>query len=228
MLLKFTNTNNKKTIIISYLFLFFPRVFCFFFLLMEGKQTRGRQKIATKRIENEDDRLITFSKRRSGIYKKASELVTLCGAEVAVLVFSPAGKAFSFGHPSIESVANRFLGQNIAPNDNTHPLVEAHRKVRINELNQQHNELLSEMEAERDRGKVLKEGTSDQKSSQGWWEAPIDELSLQELKQMNVMLEEFHKNLHKTINELRRNGGASSSSFQVHTGHATNIPFCQL
>jgi hypothetical protein len=227
MLLKFTNTNNKKTIIISYLFLFFPRVFCFFFLLMEGKQTRGRQKIATKRIENEDDRLITFSKRRSGIYKKASELVTLCGAEVAVLVFSPAGKAFSFGHPSIESVANRFLGQNIAPNDNTHPLVEAHRKVRINELNQQHNELLSEMEAERDRGKVLKEGTSE-KSSQGWWEAPIDELSLQELKQMNVMLEEFHKNLHKTINELRRNGGASSSSFQVHTGHATNIPFCQL
>ncbi|KAJ6936609.1 agamous-like MADS-box protein AGL62 [Populus alba x Populus x berolinensis] len=196
---------------------------------MEGKQTRGRQKIAIKRIENEDDRLITFSKRRSGIYKKASELVTLCGAEVAVLVLSPAGKAFSFGHPSIESVANRFLGQNIAPNDNTHPLVEAHRKVRINDLNQQHNELLSEMEAERDRGKLLKEGTSG-KSGQGWWEAPIDELSLQELKQMSVMLEEFHKNLHKKINELRRNGGASSSSFQAHTGHATNnnIPFCQL
>jgi len=191
---------------------------------MEGKQTGGRQKIAIKRIENEDDRLITFSKRRSGIYKKASELVTLCGAEVAVLVFSPAGKAFSFGHPSIESVANRFLGQNIAPNDNTHPLVEAHRKVRINELNQQHNELLV-MEAERDRWKVLKEGTSE-KSSQGWWEARIDEFSLQELKQMNVMLEEFHKNLHKKINELRRNGGASS--FQAHTGHATNIPFCQL
>ncbi|KAL3597153.1 hypothetical protein D5086_008790 [Populus alba] len=86
------------------------------------------------------------------------------------------------------------------------------------------------MEAERDRGKLLKEGTSG-KSGQGWWEAPIDELSLQELKQMSVMLEEFHKNLHKKIiNELRRNGGASSSSFQAHTGHATNnnIPFCQL
>ncbi|KAG6777674.1 hypothetical protein POTOM_017502 [Populus tomentosa] len=183
---------------------------------MEGKQTRGRQKIAIKRIENEDDRLITFSKRRSGIYKKASELVTLCGAEVAVLVFSPAGNAFSFGHPSIESVANRFLGQNMAPNDNTHPLVEAHRKVRINDLNQQHNELLSEMEAERDRGKLLKEGTSG-KSSQGWWEA-IDELSLQELKQMNVMLEEFHKNLHKKINELRRNGASCISCVEVPPG----------
>ncbi|KAJ6423548.1 hypothetical protein OIU84_024503 [Salix udensis] len=115
----------------------------------------------------------------------------------------------------------------MAPNDNTHPLVEAHRKVRIIELNQKHSELLGQMEAERDRGKALKEGTGE-KSSRGWWEAPIDELSLQELKQMNAMLEEFHKNLYENKNELRRNGGASSSSFQPHSGHATNIPFCQL
>ncbi|KAF9684175.1 hypothetical protein SADUNF_Sadunf04G0090400 [Salix dunnii] len=189
---------------------------------MEGKQTRGRQKIAIKRIENENDRLITFSKRRSGIYKKASELVTLCGAEVAVLVFSPAGKPFSFGHPSLESLANRLLGQSLAPNDSTHPLVEAHRKVRINELNQKHSELLGQMEAERDRGKALKEGTSE-KSSHGWWETPIDELSLQELKQMNAMLEEFHKNLYEKNYEPRRNGGASSPSFQAHSGHATKF-----
>ncbi|CAK7350249.1 unnamed protein product [Dovyalis caffra] len=195
---------------------------------MAGKQTKGRQKITIKRIDNEDDRLITFSKRRSGIYKKASELVTLCGAEVGVLVFSPAGKPFSYGHPSIESVANRFLGQNPSPNDNTHPLVEAHRKVRINELSQQHNELLSQMEAERDRGKVLKEGTDIGQSCQGWWEVTIDELNLQELKQMNVMLEEFHENLFKKINELRRNGGASSSSFPAHADRSINIPFYQL
>ncbi|KAH9648569.1 MADS-box domain-containing protein [Citrus sinensis] len=91
-----------------------------------------------KRIENEDGRLITFSKRRSGIYKKASELVTLTGSEIAILVFSQSGKPFSFGHPSIEAVANRFMGLNQPVNDNTHPLVEAHRQVRINELNQQH------------------------------------------------------------------------------------------
>ena len=120
-----------------------------------GKKTKGRQKIAMKKIENEDDRLITFSKRRSGIYKKASELSTLCGAEVGFIVFSPAGKPFSFGHPSIESVANRFLNQNPPPNDNTHPLVEAHRKVRINQLSQQLNEVHSELDAEKEKGKVL-------------------------------------------------------------------------
>ncbi|KAK9181239.1 hypothetical protein WN944_024376 [Citrus x changshan-huyou] len=37
-------------------------------------------KVEIKKIENEDDRMITFSERRSGIYKKASKLVTLTGA----------------------------------------------------------------------------------------------------------------------------------------------------
>lgn len=173
-----------------------------------GKQTKGRQKITIKRIENEDDRLITFSKRRSGIYKKASELVTLCGAEVGVLVFSPAGKPFSFGHPSIESVANRFLGKNPPSNDNTHPLVEAHRKVRINELNQQHNEQINQLEAEKEREKMLKRMTN-RKESRGWWEAPTDELNMQELQQMNAMLVELRNNLYNKINE--RSNGASSS-----------------
>jgi pheromone receptor transcription factor len=72
----------------------------------QRKKTKGRQKIEMEKIENEDDRLITFSKCRSSIYKKASELVTLCGAEVGVVIFSPARKPFSFGHPSVESVAN--------------------------------------------------------------------------------------------------------------------------
>ncbi|KAM0986000.1 hypothetical protein ACFX13_013457 [Malus domestica] len=48
---------------------------------MEAKKTRGRQKTEMKRIEKEDDRLVVFSKRRSGIYKKATELGALCGAQ---------------------------------------------------------------------------------------------------------------------------------------------------
>ncbi|KAL4376018.1 hypothetical protein GQ457_02G041950 [Hibiscus cannabinus] len=78
-----------------------------------------------KIIEKEDDKLITFSKRRSEIYKKISEITTLCGIDVLSICFSPAGKPFSFGHPSIESMANRFLNNNIFPPDgNPHPLGE--------------------------------------------------------------------------------------------------------
>ena len=56
----------------------------------------GRGKVELKRIENPTNRQVTFSKRRDGLIKKAIELSILCDAEVAVLVFSPLGKAYHF------------------------------------------------------------------------------------------------------------------------------------
>ncbi|KAK8514791.1 hypothetical protein V6N13_103048 [Hibiscus sabdariffa] len=71
-----------------------------------GKKTRGKQRIDMKIIEKEDEKLVTFSKRRSGIYEKLRN-------------------PFSFGHPSIESVANHFFNNNIfPPGGNPHPLGE--------------------------------------------------------------------------------------------------------
>ncbi|KAF3337183.1 MADS-box transcription factor 56-like protein [Carex littledalei] len=58
------------------------------------KVKRGRVKLA--RIEDKTSRQVRFSKRRSGLFKKASELAVLCDAEVALLVFSPAGRLFEF------------------------------------------------------------------------------------------------------------------------------------
>ncbi|CAN1822915.1 Agamous-like MADS-box protein AGL15 [Linum perenne] len=56
----------------------------------------GRGKIEIKRIENANSRQVTFSKRRSGLLKKAQELSILCDAEVAVIIFSNTGKLFDF------------------------------------------------------------------------------------------------------------------------------------
>ncbi|KAA0052555.1 agamous-like MADS-box protein AGL62 [Cucumis melo var. makuwa] len=186
------------------------------------KQTKGRQKIEMKKIVNEDDRLITFSKRRSGIYKKASELATLCGAEVGVVVFSPAGKPFSFAHPCIETIANKFLNDknknkgnkddnnnnddsssssnnnsnnNISINNNAaHPLVEAHRRVRINELNQQHNQLLSQLDAEKEKGKALEKLKKVRGNGRGWWETPTEELGIDELQEVDASFGEIYSN----------------------------------
>ncbi|EAY84606.1 hypothetical protein OsI_05974 [Oryza sativa Indica Group] len=73
------------------------------------KRTRGRQRIEMKLIENKEARQVCFSKRREGVFKKASELSVLCGARVAVVFFSPAGRPHCFGHPSVPAVADRFL-----------------------------------------------------------------------------------------------------------------------
>ncbi|TYI61270.1 hypothetical protein E1A91_D10G161200v1, partial [Gossypium mustelinum] len=76
-----------------------------------AKKTGGKRKIEIKIIENEYDMLISFSKRRLGVYKKISELSTLCGGEILFIIFSPTSKQYSFRHPFVEFVAKRILNQ---------------------------------------------------------------------------------------------------------------------
>ncbi|KAI9389830.1 hypothetical protein POPTR_008G098500v4 [Populus trichocarpa] len=56
----------------------------------------GRGRVQLKRIENKINRQVTFSKRRTGLLKKAHEISVLCDAEVALIVFSHKGKLFEY------------------------------------------------------------------------------------------------------------------------------------
>lgn len=56
------------------------------------KKTLGRVKIKMSYIDNKVRRYTTFSKRKTGIMKKAYELATLTGTEVMLLVASETGK----------------------------------------------------------------------------------------------------------------------------------------
>ncbi|KAL0316945.1 UNVERIFIED_CONTAM: Agamous-like MADS-box protein FUL-L [Sesamum calycinum] len=60
----------------------------------------GRGRVQLKRIENKISRQVTFSKRRSGLQKKAHEISVLCDADVALIVFSTKGKLFEFSTDS--------------------------------------------------------------------------------------------------------------------------------
>ncbi|KAM3355321.1 hypothetical protein ACQJBY_025854 [Aegilops geniculata] len=71
----------------------------------------GRKKTVVRRIEQEDARQVSYAKRRVGLFNKASELSVLTGAQLAALAFSPGGKVFSFGHPSVDSVVERFRAE---------------------------------------------------------------------------------------------------------------------
>jgi MADS-box transcription factor, plant len=64
----------------------------------------GRGKIEIKRIENATNRQVTYSKRRTGIMKKARELTVLCDAQVAIIMFSSTGKYHEFCSPGAELV----------------------------------------------------------------------------------------------------------------------------
>lgn len=60
----------------------------------------GRGRVQLRRIENKISRQVTFSKRRSGLLKKAHEISVLCDAEVALIVFSTKGKLFEYSTDS--------------------------------------------------------------------------------------------------------------------------------
>nr|TKW23399.1 hypothetical protein SEVIR_4G289404v2 [Setaria viridis] len=70
----------------------------------------GRGKIEIKRIENATNRQVTYSKRRTGIMKKARELTVLCDAEVAIIMFSSTGKYHEFCSPGtdIKTIFDRY------------------------------------------------------------------------------------------------------------------------
>ncbi|KAF7025486.1 hypothetical protein CFC21_037656 [Triticum aestivum] len=67
-----------------------------------------RGRVELRRIEDRTNRQVCFSKRRSGLFKKAFELSLLCDADVALLVFSPAGKLYEYSSSSIEATYDRY------------------------------------------------------------------------------------------------------------------------
>ncbi|KAG4191233.1 hypothetical protein ERO13_A07G079100v2 [Gossypium hirsutum] len=76
----------------------------------------GRGRVQLRRIENNISRQVTFSKRRSGLLKKANEISVLCDADVALIVFSNKGKLFEFSSdPSMERILERYERQIYAP-----------------------------------------------------------------------------------------------------------------
>ncbi|KAL6636891.1 hypothetical protein ACP70R_024463 [Stipagrostis hirtigluma subsp. patula] len=69
----------------------------------------GRGKVQLKRIENKINRQVTFSKRRSGLLKKAHEISVLCDAEVALIIFSTKGKLYEYATDScMDKILERY------------------------------------------------------------------------------------------------------------------------
>lgn len=185
--------------------------------MVKKRASIGRQKISIAKIPKKNHLQVTFSKRRSGLFKKASELCTLCGVEIAIIVFSPAEKVFSFGHPEVESILDRYLTRNPPPESSAHQLIEAHRNANVREFNIHLTQILNQLEAEKKRGEALDQiGKSNQR--QFWWEAPFNQLGLHELEQLRASMEELKKNVVKQANKILVGSTTNSSQFLAVNG----------
>ncbi|PHT29757.1 hypothetical protein CQW23_30675 [Capsicum baccatum] len=145
------------------------------------RRRKGRKRVDIVKMENESNLQVTFSKRRAGLFKKASELCTLCGAEIAIVVFSPgkANKVYSFGHPSVELLVDRFLGRDLPPpnNESRHNhLLMNHQNAVLRELNKEVMNMEEILQMEKACGESILEVR--RRANGGWWEAPINALNL--------------------------------------------------
>ncbi|KAK2966497.1 hypothetical protein RJ640_019026 [Escallonia rubra] len=135
----------------------------------------GRPKVKLERIEDKTQQIITFSKRRKELFQKAEELSILCDAEVGVLVFSPGKKPFTFGQPSFDSVAERYLA--LQKEENRRDKVEA--------------------EEGSHRDKVEAE------LAKKWWlDTKVEDLGLNELEEYTVALQELKNNVSSKADEI--------------------------
>ncbi|XP_011650331.1 truncated transcription factor CAULIFLOWER A isoform X2 [Cucumis sativus] len=157
----------------------------------------GRGRVQLKRIENKIIRQVTFSKRRSGLLKKAHEISVLCDAEVALIVFSTKGKLFEYSTDScMEKILERYerysyaerrlVANDSQPNGNW-TLEHAKLKARIEVLQKNHRHFMGE---------------------------DLDSLSLKELQNIEQQLDSALKHIrarknqlmHESITELKKKG----------------------
>ncbi|KAM7263520.1 hypothetical protein ACFE04_001203 [Oxalis oulophora] len=99
-------------------------------------------------------------------------------------------------------------------NDNTHPLAEAHRRLKIHELSQQLNDLEVKLDEEREKAKHLRK-LKESRQSQGWWDVPIEDLDMIEAEKVKMLMENFYGRLAERAKEL--SGSASSSGGSSRT-----------
>ncbi|KAI3982235.1 hypothetical protein MKX01_024952 [Papaver californicum] len=169
----------------------------------EGKQGSGRKKIRMERILDESRRQVTFSKRRKGLFTKANELSVLCGAQVALIAFSPAGKPYVCGNPDL--ILNRF--HNTESQKDVDELSVCHEQQRYLEVEE-------DLDVEKKRGLVLKMMINSNlgNDDQFWWDIYINGLTMDELKQMRSDMKKIKICIEKRSDELMSSIACSSSS----------------
>lgn len=68
----------------------------------------GRNKIAIQKISNERNRQATFTKRKSGLIKKAMELSILCDCEIALIIFNSNNSVYQYASNDIKETLAKY------------------------------------------------------------------------------------------------------------------------
>ncbi|GLU18269.1 hypothetical protein SLE2022_345770 [Rubroshorea leprosula] len=183
------------------------------------KTTKGRQKVEIKKVEKKSNLQVTFSKRRQGLFKKASELCVLCGAKVGIIVFSPKDKPFCFGHPDIETVVDQYLMEHENPSFDLYG--DVYRCQELLQLNKEYEALVMELEREKMIAKAIEEGKI--RFDEFWWDRDINSMGMEELEEYVNTMEEMKNKLDVGANDLMTKEVAASTSTAAEAAAAETV-----
>ncbi|AES61071.2 MADS-box transcription factor family protein [Medicago truncatula] len=161
-------------------------------------------------MSNESNLQVTFSKHCNGLFKKASELCTLCGAYIALIVFSPSEKI----------VISQVPPQNSGPMQ----FIEANRSAKLREL----NAMLTQINDALDIGKKRENELSDlrkKNETQFWWACPIEGMDRVQLQLLKKALLDLKKRIGQHANMVVSQGTPTQTfPFFVGNGSSSNMP----
>ncbi|KAL3643613.1 hypothetical protein CASFOL_014428 [Castilleja foliolosa] len=174
----------------------------------QKRKSQGRKKIEIKLIQDENARSVTFSKRRVGLFKKAAELSILCEAQIGLIVFSLSGKAYSFGHPDINSILGRLSNEILMPNLQDPAHNSRARAALIAELKEACDLKNKELENKKRRGKELEASLEGSVLSN----EKLSRLDMNELQGFKEKLEKLRDDVQRmTAAKMSDNAGPSMS-----------------
>ncbi|KAJ0259795.1 Agamous-like MADS-box protein AGL29 [Hirschfeldia incana] len=159
----------------------------------------GRRKIKMEMVQDMNTRQVTFSKRRTGLFKKASELATLCNAEIGILVYSPGGKPYSYGKPNLDAVTERFMKECNDDSDTGDEEEEEQEeeegrgksRPKMKRINERLDGLKREIEAEKKRGEKS-QAKLESAGEERFEKKRIEELTIDELREYMEKLQGIH------------------------------------
>ncbi|XP_021898171.1 agamous-like MADS-box protein AGL80 [Carica papaya] len=176
---------------------------------------KGR-KVKLDLISDESSRKITFQKRKKGLMKKASELATLCGINLCVMIYSPYNTQPEIW-PSplgVQSVINDFSA--MSKRDQNKKMLNQGTYLRqsIKKANDQLNKLRKD-----NRDKEITQFMSESLNGK-----PLTNLTAKDLKDLDCKIKYFSNDIdkmidkHITTDQKFENGQTKTSGIDLNDG----------
>lgn len=149
-----------------------------------------KRKDAIKKIENEQERLAEFERRRKELQEEACAISSETGAEIDLVGFTPDGRTFNFGSTSDGKMYDRFISE-----EKVNEMIAAN----------QNQEMIPNEESE-----------SEEEESDGFWWNNIDINKLDTVEEVEALKKALLE-VKKKVSERKQklvSGAAAGSSGQ--------------